>query len=613
MQRHLAFVGALAMLSAIPAGAQPISAEDARDQAFGWTKIYHFPPATAPVTVDHRVYTVSQLSTAAMLANWMQQSYAPVGGLGDIRRAVSDKLTPYNQETTSLPQAYGARASIYTELKYGAGRKIEPASNSRVLWTIFANGVIGEPALALSTPQQYYFTLPSFTDQGYHDNDLEKAVDLSSHPLLGRYPAYFVRNSVSGNEKVLVLSRDNRLPFVKLTRAEYLDAVDAAIAHWYESERRRISEAEQGNQARIARAMVDVDDRRQKRLAALAVNRERYKARLQEVAEIAEATPSISLENMADAFLGTGGSPLRLPVYKVDPALAALTKTGGPQWLVVAWTAQLNDPASKRLHDAVVNNFNFAFVHDYFFAPEKVKGRTYAPLRNPAATETVAPVAASAASTARAADPGVYFFDDFSTTPVGKAPIGWKSSLSNTGASSVVAELPGMPGHWMATTGFTLKPAQLKAPLPADFTVTYDLVASADYTWGSRGATFTLSKGSERDRLGPSLISLSLRPGSGSADGEGSIEGRFPEAPASLNNVKFFKVPGFSNKAQSTVAVTLVKQGERVQVLLNKQKVFELDKAVPAGLLFDGLSVNQGGSFNATDRMFIGNVTIRKN
>jgi hypothetical protein len=304
---------------------------------------------------------------------------------------------------------------------------------------------------------------------------------------------------------------------------------------------------------------------------------------------------------------------VRLPVYKVDPALAALAKTGGPQWLVVAWTAQLNDPASKRLHDAVVNNFNFEFVHDYFFAPDKVKGRSYAPLRNPAATETVAPVAASAASTARAADPSVYFFDDFSTTPVGKAPSGWKSSFSDTGASSVVAELPGMPGHWMATTGFTLKPAQLKTPLPADFTVTYDLVASADYTWGSRGATFTLSRGSERDRLGPSLISLSLRPGYGSADGEGSIEGRFPGAPASLNNVKFFKVPGFSNKAQSTVAVMLVKQGERLQVFLNKQKVFESEKAIPAGLLFDGLSLNHGGKFKPTDQMFIGNVTIRKN
>ena len=283
---------------------------------------------------------------------------------------------------------------------------------------------------------------------------------------------------------------------MKLTKGEYLDALGVAIARKYEQERFRITEANQGDKVRIARAMVDVDQRQAKRVAALAVTRERYKARLQEVAEIeSDVHRTSSLENRADAFLGTGGSRLRIPVYKVDPAMAALCKTGAPQWIVVTWTAQLNDPTIKRLHDAVINNFNFEFVHNYFFAPEKVKGRSYAPLRNPAATEPVATTAASASSKARAADPNVHFFDDFSTTPVGKAPIGWKSTLNNNGASSVVATIDGMEGRWATTTGFTLTPGQLKTPLPADFTVTYDLVASANYTWGARGMTFSLSNG----------------------------------------------------------------------------------------------------------------------
>ena len=44
----------------------------------------------------------------------------------------------------------------------------------------------------------------------------------------------------------------------------------------------------------------------------------------------------------------------------------------------------------------------------------------------------------------------------------------------------------------------------------------------------------------------------------------------------------------------------------------NKVKVFESDKAIPAGLLFNLLSMNHEGTFNATDRMFIGNLTILK-
>ena len=416
---------------------------------------------------------------------------------------------------------------------------------------------------------------------------------------------------VTGNQKSVLLSRDNRLPFVKLTKGEYLDALGVAIARKYEQERFQITEAQQGDKVRIARAMVDVDQRQARRVAALAVNRERYKARLQEVAEISSMSPHISLENLADAFLGSGASRLSIPVYKVDPALAELCKTGGPQWIVVTWTAQLNDPTIKRLHDAVINNFNFEFVHNYFFAPEKVKGQSYAPLRNPAATEPVATTAASASSKARAADPNVHFFDDFSTTPVGKAPIGWKSTLNNNGASSVVATIDGVEGRWMTTTGFTLTPGHLKMPLPADFTVTYDVVASANYTWGARGMTFTLSKGAGGGGMG-SHVSLRLRPGSGSGAGEAVLEAGFPRTQGYLSGSKWFTVPDFSNKAQATVAVTLVKQGERLEVFLNKAKVFESDKAIPAGLLFDQLSLNHDGTFNANDRMFIGNLTILK-
>ena len=72
-----------------------------------------------------------------------------------------------------------------------------------------------------------------------------------------------------------------------------------------------------------------------------------------------------------------------------------------------------------------------------------------------------------------------------------------------SGASSVVATIDGLEGHWATTTGFTLTPGQLKTPLPADFTVTYDLVASADYTWGARGMTFTLSNGAGGGFRGP--------------------------------------------------------------------------------------------------------------
>jgi hypothetical protein len=231
---------------------------------------------------------------------------------------------------------------------------------------------------------------------------------------------------------------------VKLTKGEYLDALEAAIAYQYERERIRITQAKPGDKVGIARDMVYVDQQKAKRLATVAANRERYKGRLQEVATITNIQPNLVIEHDPDVFLGSGGSRIHIPVYKVDPALAELAKTGAPQWIVVGWSSNLNLPTNKRLHDAIVNNFDFEFLYNYFFAPEKVNGRSYAPLRpstlargvpsvvegrNPAAVEPVVTASASAASKARAADPNVHFFDDFSTTPVGNPPIGWKSTL----------------------------------------------------------------------------------------------------------------------------------------------------------------------------------------
>ena len=606
MKPVVVLVSAIATLVTVSAQmANWIPRAEADDRVFGWMQVYNLGSATQPLTIDHRVYSTANLTVANHLLNWIQQSYVPVGGLGDVVRWTSPKMSPYNQYTRSLPPDYGAYAKIYFELKPDAAGKIVPATDGHYFWSIRVNAVYGVPALSLSTPEQYYFTLPTHDERLTSPSEGEKAVDFSQHPVLGRFPSYY-ENGV----KHVVLSRGNRLPFVKLTKGEYLDVLGVAIAYQYERERIRITEANQGDKVRIAREMVSQDERRAKRLAALAVNRERYKSRLQEVAETPNIQPNVFIENHPDVFLESGGNRPRIPVYKVDPAMAELAKTGAPQWIVVAWDSMLNRPPNKRLHDAIINNFDFEFLHNYFFAPETVKGRSYAPLRDPAAIEKVVTTEASASSKARAADPNVHFFDDFSTTPVGKTPVGWKSTLNNSGASSTVAKIDGMAGQWATTSGFLLTPGQLKMPLPADFTVTYDLVASANYTWGARGMTFKLSNGAAANAFGGSFVSLKLRPGSGSADGEFEIEAEFPKTAGYLSGSKWFKVPGFSNKAQSTVAVMLVKQGERLQVFLNKAMVFESDKAIPAGFLFNQLWMNHQGTFDANTRMFISNLTI---
>ncbi len=70
-------------------------------------------------------------------------------------QSVSDKMSPYNQDTRSLPPSYGAYAKIYFELKKpDAAGKIVPATDGHYFWSIRVNDVYGVRALSLSTPEQ---------------------------------------------------------------------------------------------------------------------------------------------------------------------------------------------------------------------------------------------------------------------------------------------------------------------------------------------------------------------------------------------------------------------------------------------------------------------------
>jgi hypothetical protein len=592
-------IGSLAIALSVPLLAQLIPPASIADKEIGWLKVYAFKAESEPLKVDTRVYTAAQRTIAVDLANWMQASYSPIGGLGDVVRT-------FPGTGPEVPQSYGVVGKIFIELKYGANRKLEFYSASHYSWDVMVNGSFGLAAHAISTPERYYFTIPTMAQQGYSE-EIQKAVDLSGHPFLGQFPARLASYPDNGTRTAVLLSKDRRLPFVKLTRGEYLDAVGVAITRTYELDKKKLAEAEQGDQQRIARWITPIEERTAKRREVLEANRAKYKSRLQEVAEISTLEPDIALENFPDVFEGNhGGTPIRLPVYTVDAATLERCKSGPPQWIVVSWSAELRDPVSKRLYDAVLNQFNMEYIYNRFFDPEKVKGLPYTPLRP--RTETVA-ADPSAASKRLAADPGVYFFEDFSGTIVGKKPLNWHSTLNDAGASSVVMELKGLEGHWALISGFELTPTGMKTPLPRDFEVSYDVVAAQNYTWGAHGMTFRLS-GKPAAGTAESSLSLRIRPGFGGKEGYVAIEAEFPGVQGYPSWGKGTEAPGFSNDAiNNRVTVTLRKKGDLLQVFIGKTKVAEYEKAIPPGLQFDAMSFQLGG-VSANDKMFISNIRI---
>jgi hypothetical protein len=599
------------LLGAAPS-AQWLPPQSLEDQVLGWIRIYDYKAATQPVTQDHRVYSPAQISVTRLFTTWMQASYLPKGALGDVLQTRNAKLSPYNPNTAAEPNAYGAIGKLYTFLKYDANKKLVPVTSDATTFAIEANAMYGTPADAISTPERTYFTLPTFEQQGF-GTDLDIATDVSRHPVLGQFPTVYQRNSVSGNKRLVVLTRDHRIPFVKVTRGEYLQAMESAVARKYDTEKQKIARENVGNQKSIDYFMGYLNRYHEKRLAVLKSNKEKYKARLQETAEIFTLAPDTLLENIADVFEGNGGGSKRLAVYTVDPKVVELCKTDAPQWIVIYWTAQLNDPVSKSLHDAMLNNFNFQYVYDYFFDPDKVKGQPYTPLRSPSFTEAAVAGKASAAATTSAADPSVVFFEDFSSSAVGKKPLNWHSTLDNKGASSVVSELTGLNGHWASMANTILTAPPMKAPLPSDFEVSYDVVAAQNYTWGAHAMNFKLSRAAAPGK-GESFLNVKIRPSfAAGRDGELEVEGQFPGTEGYLSRSMYAKALGFSNdQVNNRVTVTLKKKGELLQVFIGKTKVAEYEKAIPAALQFTGMSFALTG-VSAADKMFISNIRIAKN
>jgi hypothetical protein len=611
MRARVALIGSLALVWSLSGSAQsrqPIPSSELEDQVLGWIKVYDYKGATKPITVDSRLYSPAQLSVAQLFANWMQASYLPKGALGDVLQLRNAKLSAYNQNTAAHPQAYGALVKLYTQLMYGVNKKIEPLTSDAFLWGIEANGFYGEPIGTISTPERAYFTLPTFEQQGY-GAELDNAADVSRHPVLRQFPTRFVRNSVSGNQRLVVLSKDHRHPFVTVTKGEYLQALEAAVMRKYADETLKIARDNKGNQKSIDYFTGYLNTYHAKRLAVLKSNKEKYSARLQETAEIWTQEPGPLLENYADVFEGNGGTPRRLQVYAIDPRMIELSKTDAPQWIVMYWTAHLNDPISLSLHEAILNNVDFQYIYDYFFDPAKVKGQPYKPLRSPSFTETVVASKPSATAAKNAADPAVVFFEDFSSSAVGTKPLNWKSTLDNTGASSVVTELKGLDGHWATMAGMQVTPTAMKTPLPSDFEVSYEVVAAQNYRWGAKGLIFKLSKTG-----GPaSFLSVKVRPGFDGRQGEVEIEGKFPAAPAYMNGSKWVGAPGFSNNAlNNRVTVRLKKKGDLLQVFVDQTKVAEYEKGIPPGLQFDAMSFDLQGN-TADERMFISNIRIANN
>jgi len=584
--------------------AQATTKQSIEESEPGWYKVYHYTGAKQSKKMDDRVFSIAQLSLCDSFANWIQASYIPKAGIGDVRARVFPKANPYSPYNLSWPQGYGVTAYIWN-VTYNSQGKLERIQETESPWAVEANSVPGWPIPELSTATRYYFTMPSFEGR----EDFKPSQDLSNLAVLKPYIYFWIKNveSGGGTENVL-LCKDNRSPFIKITKGEYLQLLETAIPNAYQKEKKSIYEKNSGNQKSIDYFMKYLDDKNARRLECLKNNKEKYKNRLSETALVFEAQPGIMLENYPDVFDGGGGGIVRYPVYTIDPAMFELCKKDKPQWIIVGWTWSPSSPKEKYMHEAIVNNFNFDYVYNFFFDPEKVKGMPYKPRRSPLEKEAVVASEKSEAGRKASMDKNVYFFEDFSTTPSGKKPIGWYAQASGTGVDCVVTTVDGSSEKWAMLRGNKLIPNNLKKPLPQNFSLSYDVIVPENFTWGAKGLEFILAK-EKTEGVHEAFIRIRFRPGFDGRDGQGEMETHFPNGYA--NGTKYYEVKGFSNnKKINRIRVTIKKKGEAIQLFTDGNMAIDYPKGMPADILFNAISFSMSNSDGETEKYYLSNIKI---
>ncbi len=532
--------------------AQPVQNpgwKELQEKVIGWDKA--LPPYGNAVgkstTVQGRTFSSYQMGLIDTFTNWIKKSYIPVGGLPQQERlALPDGVEnrPY------VPKGTGVSMAMWGPCYDATGKKIiqaQPASADRI--TILTNHIKGvEPAVWFSTPSQYYFTM-YYDTKGklVNEEDEQKNVPYVNEikSKIGDYFVYFTGKTVN-----VMLMPGKELPLVQITKAEVLDKAEEGIRRMFAD-----------------KYVKQLDTRSIENINTL---RNKYKNSLQQPAfvNISQLSTYSFSGGVYDVFEKMVNSPYMYPVYKINPAMYELCDKDKPQWISISFPYATEKSATARweIFKAMTNNFNYQYIYDYFFNPDNVKGKSYQPrqtVSQAAATDKIESRDNIAKQTKTFAE-GVHFIEDFADAQSGTMPAGWTSKQNNRG---FVIETPaGKNGKWLfMDSGSDIIPSSMKKPMPANFTLEFDLVCT-DYTSRTgRTVTINLSNNS-------TTVSLFITPGN-----EQNIY-IYPSMSgfrmADKNTIGYHNIEfaSYSNK-KNMAHIKIVKSGTSIKAFVNSTKV----------------------------------------
>lgn len=472
---------------------QPTDQQRIEDSVIGWKTLYNFKGKQyKPLAIDGQTFSPYQQSIRDSFIAWMQRSYVPIGGFGDIYQ----KDFTSRQNKFPVPQCIGMTAAIYGLFKNERTGKyaMTPNEDHNDVF-IYTNTLAGiNNALLLSSQDGFYFTMAKQNYAStFSDKEVINAVKdfgLHSVPVFSKYMVYFPSQSWV----TVVLAPGNKLPIEQLSKGEVLLLCEKGLQRELEEKKNEARRMSSNNPSYYAGVIKDLDEKQYplciKNLNTL---KEKYKNKLDEPAVLyAWAGPSFSdfVNNNTTLFVEDWYQVIPgYPVYRYSKEAIENSKKDKPLWVEITWPVQKPGTRVKayEVHKAMLRYFNYDYVYDYFFNPEKVKGVAYTPSNADEQKAQIQRLRKHYTAVENKPLPqGVFFRDDFSANTNGDRPAGWSDSRGRTPAS--VVSLKDKPGKWVQLGHYNdLSLSSLKNPLPENFTMEFD-VATDEFNVRTGGA-----------------------------------------------------------------------------------------------------------------------------
>ena len=610
--------------------AQPNPEQRIQDSVIGWWDNAYFDNKLKP---DNTPLQKKRIAIVDMFVEWMKKSYTPVGGLGTVTRYV-------NKNNYSV--LFMVWDVSFKKEWLDAKGHFKPIDEQNTKFRISANTIPGGYEIPfINTPTQFLFTWPP-NGSSVKENPAQET-SLYNNSNTGKYLTRV-------NEwSTVYLAPENQLPFVPVSMGELLQLAEDALGRQLQAEKVDVENKWPGN----IKAQQDAFEYRKKNIDKYRVNiqqlREKHKGTLNEPAVLRTMQPTMySFEINPDPFVIIKYEEISkqyFPVYKIEPAVLEQCKTDQPQWIAVSFPYETKEDGNQlyEMYRSLTDHFNYDFVYNYFFDPEKIKGKPYKPAneeqlnarlngyRKTSYVQEKTPIKPLPAN--------VYFMDDFTGNADGSKPTGW--FFSTSGKHSMVTSLKNNPGKWVQL-GYNnpVSPAGLKKPLPENFTLEYDMATDGEFSSGTGGAASLIlnsrapnTDGNENIYNNGTRVNINITSGNEAGydnnNYNGNIKIEIHSAP-SVNKQNasegiFYTYPlrEFTDK-KTKVHVALKVKGAILTVLINNKQVavstdFKMNYGgaciscgLPAGTRFNAVFWKNTTNDTENVKVYLSNVKITK-